>query len=96
MPVLIAAAILSIVGTLIGQILLGLSIGFVSYIGINVAMTYFHDAFVSAGNSLPAQVVGILGVLKVGTSLNILTSAIAAKWALQGLKNGAIKKMKFK
>jgi len=96
MPAAIAAAILSIVGTLIGQVLLGLSIGFVSYVGIDVAMAAFHDMFVKGGQTLPPQIIGILGVLKVGTSLNILTSAIAAKWALQGLKNGAIKKMKFK
>lgn len=82
---LLIGALVQVVGTLITKMLLALGVGVVTYSGISVSLSYLTDWFMSSANSMPSAVVGILGVLKVGTSFKILTSAVTMKMTMSGV-----------
>jgi hypothetical protein len=96
MPVFIAmlwGGFLSLVSSLVGRVLVSLGIGYFAYQGIDVLIGHYKDVFVTAAGSLDPRIVGMLGVFKIGTGLNILMSAIIARMTLSGMTGGTIKRM---
>jgi hypothetical protein len=96
MPVFLAALIgglVSAVGSITGRVLVALGIGFVAFTGIDTGLGELKALVVNSGNALPAQIIGMLGVLKVGTCINILFSALTARLVIQGLTSGTLKRM---
>jgi hypothetical protein len=99
MPVFIAALLggfISATSSFVGRVLLALGIGFVAYQGIDVALTALKASAVANLSALPFGLVGMLGVLKIGTGLNIIFSAITARLTIMGLTSGTIKRMVYK
>lgn len=95
MPVFIAAIggmLINLVGTLVGRVLIALGISVITYTGISVTMDTLKGQAISAFSSLPPEVFGILGILKVGQCISIVTSAIAAKMVIDGLTGDTFKK----
>lgn len=95
MPVLIAAlwtALLAIIPTIVGRVLLALGISYVSYRGIDLLMSTAQTAFVNAVSSAGGVTVQIAGILQIGTCISIIGSAAAAKLLVSGLKAGSITK----
>jgi Protein of unknown function (DUF2523) len=95
MPLLVGAfigALISAAGTIIGQVLISLGIGFVAYQGIDIFLIAAKQTFLGSLGLSP--VIGQLaGVLQVGTAVNILASAMASRLVLAGLTSGTLKKM---
>jgi len=82
--------------SLVGRVLVALGIGFVSFTGISIMLDGMKSLFlqyVSSAGSLPWNVVGILGVLKVGTSMNMILTTLAIRASLAGLSGGSMRKM---
>ncbi|CAJ0709545.1 hypothetical protein LMG7143_01123 [Ralstonia thomasii] len=82
--------------SLVGRVLVALGIGFVSFTGISVMLDGVKSLFlqyVATAGSLPWNVVGILGVLKVGLSMNMILTTLAVRASLSGLSGGSIRKM---
>lgn len=99
MPVFVAALIgglVSAAGSFVGRVLIALGVGFVSYQGIDVALAFIKTQALQAITSLPIEIVQIISTLQVGTAINILASAYAARLVLGGLTSGTVKKMVFK
>ena len=99
MPVFIAALIgglVSAAGSLVGRILISLGVSYVSYKGLDVLFSGIQTAIQSNISGLPSGVVGLMGILKIGTSINIVFSAIVVRLTLGGLTSGAVKKMVLK
>lgn len=99
MPVFIAALIgglVSAAGSFVGRVLIALGVGFVSYQGIDVALTFIKTQALQAITSLPVEIVQIIGTLQVGSAINILASAYAARLVIGGLTSGAVKRMVLK
>ena len=99
MPVFIAALIgglVSAAGSLVGRILISLGVSYVSYKGLDVFFSGIQTAIQSNISGLPSGVVGLMGILKIGTSINIIFSAIVVRLTLGGLTSGAVKKMVLK
>lgn len=92
----LAGILVSVAGPILSRVLIGLGIGFVSYTGVDLIQTQVYDLFMSNAGALPASASQWLGILKVGTCLNILLSAMAIRAALAGVNSGAIKKMTIK
>ena len=97
MPLFIAAlvgALVSAAGTLVGQILVSLGIGYVSYTAIDTsigwakAFTVQHLQSVGAANTL-----AVMGALHIGQCISILSSALVVRMTLKGMTSGAIKRM---
>lgn len=99
MPVFIAAfggMLINLVGTLAGRVLISLGISVVTYTGITVTLDFLKAQAISAFAGLPPDVFGILGVLKVGQCISIVTSAIAVKLVIDGLAGDTLKKWIYK
>lgn len=96
MPLFIAALIgglVSAAGTFVGQVLISLGIGYVTFTGLDTSLDWVKGQIVTGVGGLPAQAVAVLGAARVGTVLAIVLSAITARMLLDGLTGGAIKKM---
>jgi hypothetical protein len=85
----------SILTTLVGRILVALAIGYVSYQGLEVLLDSMRSAaYANLGNMGP--LVGVVGMLKIAESLNVVISAVVAKYTINGLTGGSITKMVLK
>lgn len=96
MPLLISAiigALVTAMGTLVGQVLISLGIGYFTYKGVDVAITFARDAALARISALPANAVAIASAMKVGVCLSILTSALVMRMTLKGMKSGVVKRM---
>lgn len=96
MAALIWGGLMSVLGSLVGQILVALGIGYVSYSGMDVILSYGKSLIIDNLGATSASIVGVLGLLKVGTAVNIMFSAVAAKMTIAGVKSGAVKHMRIK
>jgi len=95
MPVFVMAIggmLINIVGTLVGRVLIALGISVITYTGITVTLDALKSQAISAFSGLPPEVFGLLGILKVGQCISIVTSAIAAKLVIDGLTGDTMKK----
>lgn len=95
MPYLVGAllsGLIQIVGTLVGRVLVALGLGLVTYSGISASLNYLKASAVSAALGLGPDVVGMLSILKVGVSINVIFSAMLARLIIQGLQGDAVKK----
>lgn len=86
----------SVVSSVAFQVLIALGIGFVTFTGISVGLTSLHDFAVSQWTALPVAVLQVLGLVKVDQALNLIISAAAARFTLQGLTGGGIRKLVWK
>lgn len=95
MPTFLAAlggVLINLVGTFAGRALIALGIGVVTYKGLSVTLDALKGQAISAFAGLPPEVFGMLGILKVGQCISIVTSAIAARMVINGLTGDTVKK----
>lgn len=95
MPYLVGAllsGLIQIVGTLVGRVLVSLGLGLVTYTGVSASLNYLKSSAVSAALGLGPDVVGMLSILKVGVSINVIFSAMLARLVIQGLQGDTLKK----
>jgi len=95
MPVFVTAIggmLINLVGTLVGRVLVALGISVITYTGITITLDALKSQAISAFSSLPPEVFGLLGILRVGQCISIVTSAIAAKLVIDGLTGDTMKK----
>lgn len=95
MPVFIAAIggmLINLVGTLVGRVLIALGISVITYTGISTTLDFLKAQAIGAFAGLPPDVFGMLGVLRVGQCISIVTSAIAAKMVIDGVTSDTFKK----
>lgn len=78
--------------SLIGQALIALGIGVVTYTGVDFALGWLKSGAVSALGGLPAEVVGMLALMKVGSCISMVFSAITVRAGMNGLNSGTVKK----
>ena len=95
MPWLVGAllsGLIQIVGTLVGRVLVSLGAAVVTYTGMSATLTWLKTSAVTAAMGLGPEVVGMLSVLKVGTCISIIFSAMLARLLVTGLQGDSIKK----
>jgi hypothetical protein len=89
----IVAGLASGVGQIVAKTLVTLGIGYVSYTGLDALITLNEGQILTLLQTLPPTAVQLLGVLKVGTCLRIVFSALMMRATLFGLNEGVIKRM---
>lgn len=95
MPVFIAAIggmLINLVGTLVGRVMVALGLSVVTYTGINAALDAIKSQAISSFNSLPADTIAIISMMRVGECISIVSSAIAARLILNGLTGDTFKR----
>lgn len=85
-------AFLNIIGSVVGRALVALGLGVVTFTGMNASLDWMRDQAVSSILQLDPQVVQLLGVLKVGTFISIISSAVAVRLLLNGVQSGTFKR----
>ena len=95
MPVFVAAIggmLINLVGTLVGRVLVALGIAAITYTGMNASLDVLKNSALSSMMSLPPEVLAIMGLMKVGVCISIITSATAARLLLNGVTGGTFKR----
>lgn len=62
--------------SLVAKLLLGAGLAFVSYTFINDVVAQAQSQMVGLMNNIPADIVGVLGILKIPQALSVVMSAI--------------------
>lgn len=91
MPIFIAAlwgALLNVLGTVVGRVLVHLGIAAVTYTGLTASLDWLRDNAVSQLNAVPPQVLAVLSIMKVGSALSLIVSATTARFVLSGMSAG--------
>lgn len=94
-PVIAASLIgglISVTGTIVGRVLVALGVGVVTYTGVQVGIDSLLSNLDSAISGVPADILGLLGFMRVGEAMNIIISAMSARMLLNGLQGDTIKK----
>lgn len=78
-----------VAGSLAVQVLVGLGIGVISYTGMDISLTYLKGQAINNIGGLPADLIGLLGFMKVGNFINIVTSAMVARMSMTMVRNAA-------
>ena len=84
--------LLSLVGGLVGRVLASLGMSLVTYYGMTQAIDFLKGLILQNLSQLPVTVVQILALMKVGTALSIVFSAMFASMLLNGLNSDTFKK----
>ena len=86
------SGLLQIVGSLVGRVLVSLGAAVITYTGLSSTLNWLKSSAVSSFAALPPEVVGMLSVLKVGTCISIIFSAMLARLLVTGLQGDTVKK----
>ena len=89
---MIGGMLLTIVASMVGRVLASLGLSVITFIGITNALDYLKQLIMQSLGALPGGVVQFLGVMKVGTALSIIFSAMFASMLLNGLQSDTFKK----
>lgn len=95
MPVFLAAfggMLLNLAGSLVGRVLVSLGVGLVAYSGLSTSLTWLKNMAVASAMGLPPEVLGMMSVLRVGSSISIIFSAILARLVINGLSGDTFKR----
>lgn len=76
MPKLLIFILTSFASSLVAKIMLGAGLAFVSYTFINDLVLQAQNAMLGLYSNIPADIMGVLGILKIPQSLSVVMSAI--------------------
>ncbi len=76
MPQLLITILASFASSLVAKLLLGAGLAFISYTFINDLVMQAQNAMLGLYNNVPADIVGIMGILKIPQALSVIMSAI--------------------
>ena len=76
MPQLLITILAAFASSLVAKLLLGAGLAFISYTFINDLVMQAQNAMLGLYNNVPADIVGIMGILKIPQSLSVIMSAI--------------------
>ena len=83
---------LNFVSTFVGRILVSLGIGVVTFTGLSTTLGWLKTQAVNSALGLPPEVLGMMGVLKVGNCISIVFSAIVARALLDSVNSDSFKR----
>lgn len=97
MPMFIAAligALIQAASSMVGRVLVGLGVGLVVFGGVNSLLNLARDTAFGYLNQAAAvaEIGRYMGLLQIGTCVNILFSALVIRLTLNGLTGDNLKK----
>ncbi|MEK7882965.1 DUF2523 domain-containing protein [Methyloversatilis sp. NSM2] len=79
LPLTIGGWLLLAVNSLVGRVLIGLGLGLVTYNALDPLLNELRDRFFSELYGVPADVLGFVGLLKIGEAVQIIFAALVTK-----------------
>lgn len=89
---MIGGALITITRTIVGRVLLALGLSLITYTGVSTSIDYLKGQAVSAFTGMGSDVVGLLGVMKVGEFVSLIVSAIVARSIISGIQSDSMKR----
>jgi len=89
---IVAGAFLEIIGTLIGKALTALGIGVATYTGFSATLTWLKTSAVTSLMALPPDVVSMLSLMRVGSCISMVSSALIVRLTFQGMQSDTVKR----
>lgn len=89
----IVAGLASGIGQIVAKALISLGVGYATYTGLSVLVDQNEAQILVLMQALPPVAQQLIGVLKVGTCVRIIFSAMVMRATLFGLNGDTIKKM---
>lgn len=85
MPLLMSllGGLLTIAGSVVGRVLIALGMGFVTYSGFDVAITWLLTSIKSSLSAMPADVLAFLAYMWVDKAISLVFSAYGAAIAVK-------------
>jgi len=96
MPIFVAAIggmLINIVATVVGRVLISLGISVFTYKGLEASLDWMKENAVTSVMALSPEIYQMLSMMKVGVCINIITSAILARFTLNGLSSDTFKRL---
>lgn len=76
MPQLLITILAAFASSLVAKLLLGAGLAFISYTFINDLVMQAQNVMLGLYNNVPADIMGIMGILKIPQALSVIMSAI--------------------
>lgn len=89
------AFIFAVVVPLVTHLLKAFGIGAVVFTGMTIAINEIKDYAINQFSGLPADVIGIMGIMQLDVGFNMVISSVLASAILKGLNSASGKKKKF-
>lgn len=82
----------TIIGPLAAKLLTSLGMGAVTYVGITAVLAAARGSLLGNVNGMPADVLSLLGLIKLDIAVNIMLAAVTARAVLSGVNKTTGKK----
>lgn len=86
MPQILITILAAFPSSLVAKLLLGAGLAFISYTFINDLVMQAQNAMLGLYNNVPADIMGIMGILKIPQSLSVIMSAIGTAASIKSSK----------
>lgn len=87
----LAAWLISLVGPFVARVLTQLTIGFVTYKGLDVAINSLLNQAKSSWSGMPSDIAAYIAISGANTAISIIAGAIVARIAMIPLKRVKLK-----
>lgn len=88
----LGALLLQVVGSLVGRVLLALSLSLVTFIGIGAFVSVALGYAKTSLTALPPDIVAFLGLTKIDVAITMVASAITGRMVVQGIQGGSLRR----
>lgn len=98
MPLLVAllGGLVSIVGSVVGRVLLALGLSYVTFKGFDIGVDWILSQIKSGVGSMPGEIVDFLAFMWIDKAIGVMFSCWTACMAVKMLGGGAITKLVMK
>ena len=86
MPAILITILTAFASSLVAKLMLGAGLAFLSYTFINDLVGQAQAAMLGLYSNIPANIMGILGILKIPQALSVILSAIGIAAFLKASK----------
>lgn len=83
--------LLTVAGSFLAQMLVGAGVAVATYTGVDFTITMFRDQFVTASSGLSSPVLGMMALMKIGSCVSMMISAVLMRMTLNGFTSGTFK-----
>lgn len=89
----LVGALASAAGSIAGRALVGLGFTFIAFKGIDTMLDFYKSYIFNIINSQSQTLIQVLGIMQIGTAINMIFSAYLARLIIGGLLNGSLTKL---
>jgi len=84
--------LVTILPSIVGQVLVSLGLGVVTYTGMSATLGWLKSSVVSSFAGLPVEVLNMLSLMQVGSCISMVFSAMVIRLAIQGMSGASFKR----